>query len=146
MMLGDLDNLHRIQWVEREMARWSYKPGFTFEVVRPERRVSAPFEPGWYGEMPSLRITAMLPDSRKETAVYPYVMELDDLGEPRPRLERRLIPISQTIAVPYYAETTEDFARWLASVLRDFEHHESREWLCRDGEIYDDPHKPGPRR
>lgn len=37
----------------------------------------------------------------------------------------------------------EPFAAWLAHEIKDVEIHESREWLKRDGMIYDDPHKNG---
>lgn len=32
------------------------------------------------------------------------------------------------------------FAEWLAHEVKDVEIHESREWLKRDGKIFDDPH------
>lgn len=140
------DYYNRLTWLEQELARWTYKPGFTFELMSPERRSAAPFEPDWYGDMPSLRITARLPDSRRETAADPPVMEIGPDGEVRIRRQRQLIPISQAVAVPPYVETSEDFARWFASVLLDFERHEQREWLHRDGAIFDDPHASGARR
>lgn len=34
----------------------------------------------------------------------------------------------------------EEFAKWLAHEFQDVEIHESREWLKRDGKIFDDPH------
>lgn len=34
----------------------------------------------------------------------------------------------------------EVFALWLAGEIKDVEMHESREWLKRDGKIFDDPH------
>lgn len=33
------------------------------------------------------------------------------------------------------------FAQWLAGQLQELEIHESREWLKRDGVIYDNPHR-----
>lgn len=140
------DQYRRLQWLKTELARWTYKPGFTFEVIPPERNPT-PFMPAGYSWEPSLRITAALPDSRRETASDPPVMEWDEVAnEPRLRLERRLIPISQTVTVPYYLDADADFRRWFSSVLMDFEHHEQREWLRRDGELVDDPHaKDGAR-
>jgi len=35
----------------------------------------------------------------------------------------------------------EGFAKWLQRMIFDLERHESQEWLRRDGDIYDDPHK-----
>lgn len=45
------------------------------------------------------------------------------------------------LAVPCGNE--EAFARWLECEIQDVEIHESREWLKRDGKIYNDPHQFG---
>lgn len=136
----------RLHWLKTEVARWSYKPGFTFEAIAPERPLAGPFDPAGYSWDPKLRITAMLPDSRKETPVYPYEEEVGDDFVPRLRTERKVIPISQTLMVPYYLETSDEFARWFSHVLADFEHHEQREWMRRDGQLVDDPHAPAVAR
>jgi hypothetical protein len=133
----------RLNWLRTEVARWSYKPGFTFEVIAPERPIAGPFDPAGYSWEPKLRITAMLPDSRRETPVYPFEQEWEPgMSEPRLRTERKVIPISQTVMVPYYLDTADEFARWFSCVLADFEHHEQREWMRRDGRLVDDPHAP----
>ncbi len=41
----------------------------------------------------------------------------------------------------FIGDDADAFARWLTSALFDIELHESREWLRRDGAIYDDPHE-----
>jgi len=135
----------RLHWLKTEVARWTYKPGFTFEVIAPQGPGPGRFDVATYSWEPKLRITAMLPDSRRETPVYPYEEEVDADFRPRLRTERKVIPISQTVTVPYYVDTVA-FARWFSSVLNDFEYHEQREWMRRDGELVDDPHAPAVSR
>ncbi len=54
---------------------------------------------------------------------------------------------SEMISIASYANIYVDgrdeelFARQLASAILTVEHHESQEWLRRDGVIFDDPHK-----
>lgn len=52
----------------------------------------------------------------------------------------RTIPIVATFTIHLGVADPDWFARWLADTLMDVERHESREWLRRDGLIYDDPH------
>lgn len=46
--------------------------------------------------------------------------------------------------VQYWSE--ERFMHWLAQRMVDLEIHESREWLRRDGALWDNPHAPGATR
>lgn len=46
-------------------------------------------------------------------------------------------PIPENIL---YRKSADHFAKWLQDRLFDVERHESREWLRRDGQIFDNPH------
>jgi hypothetical protein len=52
------------------------------------------------------------------------------------------IPLRVTIPIPLPLDEQdpEAFAHWLQHTLYSIEEHESREWLRRDGAIYDNPH------
>lgn len=39
-----------------------------------------------------------------------------------------------------WERNTDSFTDWLATCIKEMEVHESREWLQRDGVIWDDPH------
>lgn len=45
---------------------------------------------------------------------------------------------------PYFLDRrdADEFAQWLLHTLCSLEEHEAREWFRRDGEIFDNPHKP----
>ena len=62
----------------------------------------------------------------------------DSRGTGRETVVQGRVPVP-----PYLADTRDEdaFARWLQHTLLDLERHESQEWLRRDGEIYDDPHR-----
>lgn len=47
---------------------------------------------------------------------------------------------AQHLPARYLYRDSEAFATWLQRALFQIEEHESREWLRRDGAIYDDPH------
>lgn len=97
----------RIEWLTRELERWSYKPGWRLSV--------------------------------SNNMFMPHFMtsfKCEDTYNPGSMIE----PCKATplFRVPIHDEDV--FARWLAREVRDVEIHESREWLKRDGKIYDDPH------
>jgi len=101
-------------WFREQLARFSYRPGWRLSI-----------NPGmslWASGTLIVRYTA--PDSH-----HP----------------ERNIPITFQAALPpgeVFGGREELFAEWLQSTLLDLEQHESREWLRRDGEIYDNPHGP----
>lgn len=133
-MLGDLSDAYAgrraEQWLATELARYTYKPGFIMEI-RPD---------GFgYGHVLSVRMAVQ--DSREP--------RLDDehwAGRP---LGPRMVQVGFNERMPpsiAERQDAEQFARWLAGALMKLERHESREWLRRDGEIYDDPHAEGARQ
>lgn len=100
-------------WVAQQLARYTYRPDWIMTLERDDCTFGARWR---------IRIGYMAPDSRDPS---------------------RQIPISARFAVPDYFEEVRDedaFARWLQQTILDVERHESREWLRRDGLIYDDPH------
>jgi hypothetical protein len=50
------------------------------------------------------------------------------------------IDIGNMTSLLFIPDDPDEFARWLGGHLRMMEAHESREWLRRDGKIFDDPH------
>jgi hypothetical protein len=55
-----------------------------------------------------------------------------------------MLPVCTIVQVPRFITESrhgDAFADWLQGQLFQLEIHESREWLRRDGAIYDDPHK-----
>lgn len=138
-------------WVEQELARYSYKPNFTLRLAPPDDSSRRPDFGYLPGETVRLSITAQLADSRGRTRPTGLMEYSEDWAMPQMVKEPVVIPIAMTVVVPVHfehlppAERSDYFAPWLGSVLQDFEIHESREWLRRDGAIYDDPHLPGGR-
>jgi hypothetical protein len=101
-------------WAFRQLSRYTYKPRWTLELVDDQNFM------GWNGR---LKITYVTPDARSP------------MGRP--------IEIRAEFPLPDGVADTGDevwFAMWLQGCLRQVEDHESREWLRRDGQIYDDPH------
>lgn len=100
--------------LEAELARWTYKPGWTFELERPPPH-----------------------DSFAVGSIVVRYQALDSRGS------GETIPIVVRWAVDVYLlqdEHEQVFQRWLQARVLDAERHESREWLRRDGGIFDDPH------
>lgn len=96
------------EWVREQLARFTYKPGWKFEVrnsdIPPAAYVAISFE--------------------AEDTYNPGKIVNPGMG-----------------AYLYEVPDTEDrFAAWLASKVKAMEVHESREWLRRDGQMWDDPH------
>jgi hypothetical protein len=107
-----------IKELQIELGRWDYKPGWHLEIV------SDPNLPEW---------------SRCTLIVR---LDADDAREPG-----RKARIQSRHDLPgHLIDTSEEFARFLQEILLEAERHEMREWLRRDGEIFDDPHKEGPPR
>jgi hypothetical protein len=96
--------------LQRELARWSYKPGWTMRIM-PE---PGPWETG------ILSVRYATPDSRNP-------------------LRTIAIGGSEIVSLSV-VEGVVPFGVWLESALMRMEQHELREWLRFDGELYDDPH------
>jgi hypothetical protein len=102
------------RWLVAQLARFTYRPGWTLKIV--------PAEYHWGVSDYNLEVVGLVLDAR---------------GSGKTTQIRSLQPIP-----PFFEDQDElQFARWLQHQLFDLERHESREWLRRDGEIYDDPHK-----
>lgn len=56
--------------------------------------------------------------------------------------DRQIEIASRSMVPPYLAEMRDEleFTRWLQQAIFDIEMHESREWLRRDGKLFDNPH------
>jgi hypothetical protein len=102
-------------WYQRELARFTYKPGWKFQVFSyaPERPL--------VGAMCTLMIKLRVPDT--------YHPE-------------NIIDVQSVhgLYAGVHDASEEAFARYLAECIAYVELHEAREWLRRDGEIYDNPH------
>lgn len=101
-------------WLRAELARYTYKPGFTFAIVPSDLT-------DMYGAEWALRLT----------------VDVEDTYHPG----RRTQVCSQHVLWNAEHMDEHSFARQLAHLIQDFEVHEAREWLKRDGVIWDNPHK-----
>jgi hypothetical protein len=102
--------------LQRELARWEYKPGWRLRIV-PD---PGPWETG------ILSVRYETPDSRNP-------------------LRTIAIGGSEIVSLSV-VEGMVPFGVWLESALMRMEEHELREWLRVDGELYDDPHLPRDQR
>lgn len=112
------ESTNALTWLREQLARYTYRPGWSLTI-----------EPG-AGMFDGARI------------IVDY--QTADSRDPS-----RTIPIRGSFVVPLALADMRDadlFARWLLDVLFEAERHESREWLRRDGRIYDDPHDENGRR
>ncbi len=109
-------------WAAQEIKRYRYKPGVTLEVL-PTVGHALP---------PVLRVTAEVQDSRAPEGRF-------SASGPVKVAFQRPLP-------DWAADYPNQFPRWIMSILREFEDHEMREWLRRDGELVDDPHASDPVR
>lgn len=102
------------EWAGEQLDRFTYRPGWTLAM---EGRTA--FAGMWEGR---LEVSFRPADSRDPS---------------------RTTEVSANFQLPYYVLDNRDeglFAEWLQRCLMEAERHESREWLRRDGVIYDDPH------
>lgn len=108
-----LTDYSRGRWLSEQLARLTYKPGVTMEIV--------PSHLGGFGAEWSVKVT----------------MEVEDTYKPGETTK-----VSGQYPV-WHSEAIDEntFVRQVARVLQDLEIHESREWLKRDGAIWDNPHK-----
>lgn len=118
-----------MSWLQDEVAKMSYKPGWTLEVVEPlsyldalERYARGGFL-GSFGSVLVVRFEA-------RDSVHP----------------ERTTPIAigaQDVIPAYFAEMrdAEAFRDWVHSILHDkIERHETDEWFRYNGELVNDPH------
>lgn len=120
-MRNPIDAGAGLLWLQRELARFAYRPGWKLEI-EPSGGVLALQSP--------LVLTGRF---RAQDSYHP----------------ERMIPIVFRRPVPDWFDDlptwqrSEEFGRWLAAELMVVERHESREWLRRDGVVFDDPHAKG---
>jgi hypothetical protein len=113
----DTDSHEDRTWLYAQLARYTYRPGWTLTIEDGHTTY------GWEGR---LRVNYSAPDSRNPEHVT---------------------TIGGTFGVPPPIVDARDdlkFGLWLQRVLFDVERHESREWLRRDGNVFDDPHTGPP--
>lgn len=104
------------EWLTTQLKRFTYKPGWTFEIRLPDYGFSR------FGEF-MLYIT----------------MRVEDTYHPGRMVE--VFAAKPIYAMDHMDHNETAFAHMLAGHILEVEHHESREWLRRDGDIYDNPHK-----
>ncbi len=100
-----------------ELARWSYKPGWSMTIESDRAGLA------------TLVVRANVYDRDRPS----QLVTIESRGPVPDHLDRLV------------ADTDADadvFGVWLQARLFDVERHESREWLRRDGVIFDDPHRP----
>lgn len=107
--------------LQNELARFSYKPGWHARIEAVQ-----PLDP-YLGSDYRITISFLAENTRWRGTTVPI------------RSVHRVPEGLVDLSLDPFAE--QHFAGWLASVLLETEHHEQREWLCRDGQIYDDPHR-----
>lgn len=107
-----------VERLRKELARFTYRPGWTLTIDGSGNL--------GFGGVTILTVAYEAPDARGP-------------DQPIRVVARRSIP---EYAVDPASMDDNYFAFWLQSVLFDVELHESREWLRRDGVLYEDPHKP----
>lgn len=104
------------QWLKEQLARLTYKPNVTMSIVP---------SPGIFYQAMGAEWSLQI------------IMSTEDTYHPGNTLEvYHLSPL-------YHADMMDEdrFINDVATALKDMEIHESREWLKRDGAIWDDPHK-----
>lgn len=109
--MSDLESLRK------ELARYTYRPGW--ELTLDESGNLG------FGGVTILTVAYEAPDARNPDQTIKVVA-------------RRTVP---EFALDPELDGDNFFPVWLQSVLFDVELHESREWLRRDGVLYEDPHK-----
>lgn len=104
-----------VEWWRWQLARFTYKPGWKMRV-EPLHRL----DPAKHG------VGVLIITVRVEDTYRPGVMvDVESV--------RALYPGT-------HDQDADHFAMLVAAWLKDVEIHESREWLRRDGEVFDDPH------
>lgn len=107
-----LPYIERENLVRDQITRYSYKPGWEMT-----------FNPGYY------------PGDGKVMLIF----ETEDTYHPG-----HLCKVGKAVPMRMIPDMTDDdeFGRWLANELVTMEIHEQREWLRRDGKLFDNPHAP----
>lgn len=112
-MRASMDSMQQLAWWQSEVARYRYKPDWelTVQAVDTVSDVAQIV----------LRVTTLVPDSRDP---------------------ERTILIGHGQLIPTYFTGDERFAQhFITNMIRTMEDHERGEWLARDGQLVDDPHK-----
>lgn len=101
-------------WMERELARFTYKPGWRLQLVD-----AAEFF--------------------REQRAYHLIVSYKAQDSRTPDGPETLIRVNVSVP-PYIDEEPDAFAHWLIEAVSEIERHEAREWLRRDGIMLFDPH------
>lgn len=112
MTFGFWDNTD-ITWLEQQLSRFTYKPGWKMAIRSPLSEWDEPMLMVQFEAQDTYNPSRTIPIGSRDTVPYHIV---------RGKNEDR-------------------FADWLQHALFRLEQHESMEWLRRDGSIYKDPHK-----
>lgn len=104
-----------LAWLRAQLERHTYRPDWRIEIH------GSGIPDSVYGDH-RLVVKAMVQDTYQP--------------------DRRILIKSQNIVPLHLAEMRDEqeFTRWLQQALFDIEMHESREWLRRDGKLFDNPH------
>lgn len=114
-----------------EVQRWTYKPGWKLAITYTN---TDPFMDGtntdpFMDGLTRLRIEFKALDSRGSGAMIPIVGHY-------------AVPmLYHGLGSRFSEEELTWFRHWLVDTLMEAEQHELREWLRRDGELHDDPHR-----
>lgn len=127
-------------WVSEQLSRFTYRPNWTMTLDDLMVPWAEPFP-----QAIIIRLVFYAPDSRNEVVDQNLRQFNVDTGQSEPVRVRKDVKIGAVKQVPLYIldeRSADNFARWLARSIEDMELHESREWLRRDGELWNDPHAP----
>jgi hypothetical protein len=105
-----------LEWLRQQLSRYSYRPTWTFEVE-------------------------YMPDPLAWVDRYSILTRFKVMNSYPPHQEieiKSLEPVPSFVIEHHDAEA---FKRWFPVMIWYVEQHESKEWLRRDGELVDDPHK-----
>lgn len=127
---GQADRTLAANWLQREVARWRYKPGTRLEALTPQ-----------HGQF-YIRVRMRVFDSRAPRTCGELMGEVGSqdwwaapMGRPRVTVTT-LLPLDPA-NLPMNTVT---FGDWLRAELGGLEDHERDEWLCCDGVLVFDPH------
>lgn len=116
---------HRAAWLNAELSRYTYKPGWTFRLL-PRETV------GWEHPSVELEISFRAPDSRAQPGTVPRISEVTQ------------VTMLAEAEVERFREFPELFRAKIRHLIITLEMHEMDEWLRYDGELVSDPHAAEP--
>jgi len=145
-------------WYRTQLRRLSYKPGWRFEILRPDQvDPSSPLwlprrqgDDGWFTDWMVLRVEVRDPNRFLHRMRFPVMPDWSAAQDSHtaPNEQRYLsqtIPpyksltdrLGLVIRMPVFNRdtvTVEEFRRWLLSAIQDMEMQLSKMWLMCDGQ------------